>query len=125
LFDERHKHQPVEDGHATEGDEANGGAHRQRHAAQRQQRDAAHGTKRDSGRDHQDIAKGTEAEVQKDEDQAQRHRNDDHQAPVRPLHVFELAAPLDRVPLGERDLVVDASPAWATKLATSPSRTLH
>ena len=59
LLDERHQHQAVENGHAAQGDEADGRAHGERHAAQPQRQHAAHRAQRNARRHDEHVAQRT------------------------------------------------------------------
>ena len=89
----RDQQQPVHDGDAEERNEADGRRNAEVGAGQAQGPNAAHRHRQDVAEHDHGIQPGSQGRIQQDENQAQRQRNDPHQAGLGILHFLELAGP--------------------------------
>ena len=113
LVEVTNHHQAVENGHAAERDETNGGRDAERHPAKPEREDAAGDGERDAGIDHQRLPQTAEGEKDEHEDERQRRGHDDGKARAGFLQVFKLPAELDDIILGEMHLLLDAPLGFA------------
>ena len=87
---------PFEHRRPGEGDEAHAGRDGERKAHDVEPEDAADAGEEHAAENHQGVAERVEREVEEAQDEGEGQGHDDVEPPLGPLHVLELAAPIDR-----------------------------
>ena len=106
--DETEHHEAVENRDTGQGDKADGGGNRKRHAPRRQRCDAARERERNRAEDKKGVARRLQRTEQEQKNQYETGRYDKHQPFARRGEIFELAAPHNPVACRKPHLLCQA-----------------